>query len=106
MRRYWQPFLKMSTREENYPTVNMEALACGTPVITFNSGGSPEIIDDTCGCVVACDDLDALEAKIKASFKDHLFSADACLAKARNFRDTDKFSQYISLYNIVLGNKL
>lgn len=94
------------TREENYPTVNMEALACGTPVITFNTGGSPEIIDDTCGCVIACDDLDALEAKIKAAFKDHLFSADACLAKAHNFRDTAKFSQYISLYNIVLGNKL
>ncbi|MBQ2252796.1 MAG: glycosyltransferase, partial [Clostridia bacterium] len=25
------------TREENYPTVNMEALSCGTPVLTFNT---------------------------------------------------------------------
>lgn len=30
------------TLEDNYPTVNMESIACGTPVITFNTGGSPE----------------------------------------------------------------
>lgn len=31
-----------TTYEDNYPTVNLEARACGTPVITYNSGGSPE----------------------------------------------------------------
>ena len=30
------------TLEDNYPTVNLEAVACGTPVVTFNTGGSPE----------------------------------------------------------------
>ena len=30
------------TLEDNYPTVNLEAIACGTPVITFNTGGSSE----------------------------------------------------------------
>lgn len=30
------------TLEENYPTTNLEAISCGTPVITFNTGGSPE----------------------------------------------------------------
>ena len=30
------------TLEDNYPTTNLESIACGTPVITFNSGGSPE----------------------------------------------------------------
>lgn len=30
------------TLEDNYPTVNLEAIACGTPVVTFNTGGSPE----------------------------------------------------------------
>ncbi|WP_289490328.1 glycosyltransferase, partial [Klebsiella pneumoniae] len=37
------------TKEENYPTVNMEAIACGTPVLTFKTGGSPEMLDETCG---------------------------------------------------------
>lgn len=30
------------TLEDNYPTTNLEAVACGTPIITFNTGGSPE----------------------------------------------------------------
>lgn len=30
------------TYEDNYPTTNLEAIACGTPVITYNTGGSPE----------------------------------------------------------------
>ena len=30
------------TLEDNYPTTNLESIACGTPVITFNTGGSPE----------------------------------------------------------------
>lgn len=30
------------TFEDNYPTTNVEAIACGTPVITFNTGGSIE----------------------------------------------------------------
>lgn len=42
----------MPTREENYPTVNMEAIACGTPVATFDTGGSPEMLDDKTGIVV------------------------------------------------------
>ncbi len=30
------------THQDNYPTVNLEAKACGTPVVTYNVGGSPE----------------------------------------------------------------
>lgn len=30
------------TLEDNYPTTNLEAIACGTPVITYQTGGSPE----------------------------------------------------------------
>ena len=32
------------TYEDNFPTTNLEALACGTPVITYDTGGSPEEI--------------------------------------------------------------
>ena len=34
------------TYEDNFPTVNIEALACGTPVITYRTGGSPEAVRD------------------------------------------------------------
>lgn len=32
------------TYEDNYPTTNLEAIACGTPVITYNTGGSVEAV--------------------------------------------------------------
>lgn len=34
------------TYSDNFPTTNIEALACGTPIVTYNTGGSPEAIDD------------------------------------------------------------
>lgn len=32
------------TKEDNYPTVNLEAQACGTPVITYDVGGAKETL--------------------------------------------------------------
>ena len=34
------------TYEDNFPTINLEALACGTPVITYDTGGGVECIDE------------------------------------------------------------
>lgn len=39
------------TLEDNFPTTNLEALSCGTPVVTFDTGGSPEAVYDAGGCV-------------------------------------------------------
>lgn len=36
------------TYEDNYPTVNLEAQACGTPVITYRTGGSIESVGSEC----------------------------------------------------------
>ena len=91
------------TREENYPTVNMEALACGTPVLTFRTGGSPEMLDETCGSVVACDDVDALEEEILRICKDKPYSEVACLNKAREFDQNLRFKEYVTLYERVIS---
>lgn len=93
------------TREENYPTVNMEALACGTPVVTFNTGGSPEIIDESCGIVVDCNDIDAMECAIKNVCENKLFSEAACLKHAEDFDSNVRFQEYIDLYHHVLGEE-
>ena len=36
----------LTQREDNFPTTNLEALACGTPVVTYDTGGSPEVIEE------------------------------------------------------------
>lgn len=86
------------TREENYPTVNMEALACGTPVLSFRTGGSPECYDASCGSVVNKDDIDAMESEIIRISASRPFTEEACLRKAARFKANDKFSDYIDLY--------
>lgn len=86
------------TREENYPTVNMEAIACGTPVITFQTGGSPEIVDDETGRVVDYDNVDEMEKQIIRIANDDVMLTERCISKARMFDQTKKYLEYISLY--------
>lgn len=40
------------TYEDNYPTVNLEAQACGTKVITYDTGGCRETIKDNNSCII------------------------------------------------------
>lgn len=87
------------TREDTYPTVNMESLACGTPVVTFQTGGSPEMVDPTCGSVVPCDDIDALEQEILRIAEIKPYSFDACLNKAKEFDMNERFEEYVKLYD-------
>ena len=86
------------TREDNYPTVNMEAVACGTPVVTFRTGGSPEILDETCGCVVECDDVTAMEREIVRICTQRPYSQEACTQRAKAFDMNMCFREYVSLY--------
>lgn len=90
------------TREENYPTVNMEALACGTPVLTFNTGGSQEIIDSSCGSVVEKNDIDSLEREIIRICEERPYSEEACIKKAESFDMGERFKEYMDLYRGIL----
>ncbi|MBO5837436.1 MAG: glycosyltransferase [Oscillospiraceae bacterium] len=94
------------TREENYPTVNMEALACGTPVLTFRTGGSPEIIDETCGCAVECDDFPGLLEQIEKIHELMPYTKEACLQRAKAFDANQKFDEYCNLYKEICNKKV
>lgn len=86
------------TYADSFPTVNMEALACGTPVITYRTGGSPEIIDDKTGVVVEQGDVEGLVLAIK-QIKEHPLSSIDCRNRAVQKYDKDKrFADYVNLY--------
>ena len=88
------------TLEEVLGLVNLEALACGTPVVTFNSGGSPECIDKECGLVVKRGDLPGLILAIEAVRKNgKKFYSALCQKRAKDLYDKNaRFSEYIELY--------
>ncbi len=90
------------TREEVFGLVNVEALACATPVITFKTGGSPETIDEVCGSIVLCDDIAAMEKEIVHTCIDKPYSKEACLRRAKEFDARDKFKEYTKLYKTIM----
>ena len=93
----------MPTREENYPTVNMEAIACGTPVVTFDTGGSPEMLDDKTGIVVEANDIEATKKALKdICEKKRCNDEEYIVAYSKNFDMKKRFAEYIELYANVL----
>lgn len=86
------------TYADSFPTVNMEALACGTPVITYRTGGSPEIVDTQTGIVINQGDTEALANAI-ISLRGNPISSDVCRKRAeRLYNKEDRFLDYVYLY--------
>ena len=79
------------TYNDNYPTVNLEAQACGTPVITYRTGGSVESVPDD--CVIEQGNVRALAEKIIAG--------DAKCKKGLILDKKNMLEQYINIYNMI-----
>lgn len=87
---------------DNFPTVNLEALACGTPVITYRTGGAPEAVDEKTGIVVEQGDLNGIVSAIER-LRAHPLSSEACRKRAEEHFDKDKcFEEYIKLYDSLI----
>lgn len=96
-------FFVNPTREENYPTVNMEAICCGTPVITFNTGGCAEIVDSNTGCVTSDKTSDAIIESLMIAKDKRSVLHENCLVKAKDFDMNSKYREYCNLYNKILN---
>ncbi len=88
------------TRQDNFPTTNIEALACGTPVITYNTGGSPESIDKQTGFVIEKGDftgiIDKINALVNTNSKD---ISEACRNRAEKLYDKKtRYLDYLEIF--------
>jgi glycosyltransferase involved in cell wall biosynthesis len=53
--------------DEPYGLIVAEAMACGTPVVAFDRGGIPELVDTSSGRLVAPNDIAAMAEAISAT---------------------------------------
>lgn len=89
------------TWQDNYPTVNLEAIACGTPVVTYRTGGSIEVITDQTGFIVPQGNVkEMLEAARLISQRGKAYYQQPCRTYAlENFRKEDRYQDYLDLYD-------
>ena len=88
------------TYEDTYPTTNLEAISCGTPVVTYKTGGSPESVTSETGRVIGKGDVAGLATAI-----DSLCAEDRESLRKRcreyavaHFDKQECFKKYIELY--------
>ena len=92
------------TKEDTFPTVNIEAIACGTPVITLNTGGSGEMLNNDSGIIV--NNYEQMLAEIINVCENDMLSEDACVQRAQSFSIRNCVEKYLSLYQSILRGSI
>lgn len=85
------------TLEDNYPTVNLEAMACGTPIITYKTGGSTEMVENY-GYIVERYDLKKIKEIVEQTRFERIISTG-------NTDNSCMEAEYIDLYDEILRGK-
>lgn len=94
-------FFVNSTHEDNYPTVNLEAMACGTPVITYDTGGSGEcLVDERFGRVVSSNTPEGILEVVESCGLSR-FEVDHSVAGVVSAES--QLVRYLTLYNDVIA---
>lgn len=84
------------TLEDTFPTTNLESMACGTPVITYETGGSPESLTSDTGIVVPVRDMDGVLRAIEdMASRDAEKTARACRTQAEQYSPEIRFEEYL-----------
>lgn len=90
------------TLEDNFPTVNIEAQCCGTPVIAFDSGGTKETIFTNHSRIVTRGDCFQMANEINNLIKEKV--ANDISEKTSYFDSKRMADDYFKLYLEVLKN--
>ena len=90
------------TKQDTFPTVNIEALACGLPVITYKTGGSPEILTDKTGIVVEKNNIEKMKEVLIELAKNNSFKKEDCIEVASHYSLNKMYEAYLKLYRNIL----
>lgn len=92
------------TWEDNFPTTNLEALSCGTPVITYNTGGSIESVSKETGYIAEKGDWQSVYKMIKEiKGKSKNQYSNMCRKRAVEcYEKKQQYYKYIQLYESLL----
>jgi glycosyltransferase involved in cell wall biosynthesis len=92
------------TWEDNFPTTNIEALACGTPVITYNTGGSIEAVTKETGFIVEQGSIQGLISAIEILKQNGkaIYSIECRKRAMKFFNKNDRYAEYLQLYENIL----
>lgn len=90
-----------TTREDSLSLINVEAQACGTPVVTFDATGPKETVDGVCGYAVHANNSELLYETVKFV---RVQGGGGFCDSYRKFvvKDFDKdnnYQKYLLLYN-------
>ena len=88
------------TYVDNFPTTNIEALACGTPVVTYRTGGSPEAIDEFTGMAIGQGNVEQLRGAVEHFAMNKASYSMACRERSvKCFNKQDRFNDYVGLFD-------
>lgn len=90
---------------DNFPTTNIEALCCGTPVITFDTGGSPESIDSTSGIITGEKTSKAIIESL-GHLRESNITSVSCRKRGEMFSIPNMRTEYMKLIKRMVGEKV
>lgn len=94
--------------EETFGKVSAEALACGTPVVCYDSTANSELVGDECGAVVSPNNLHSVELAVREILrnKKSRYSEKCRDFAEKNFKKKDRIKDYLNLYEKMLGDNM
>lgn len=92
------------TLEDNFPTTNLEAMACGLPVVAFDTGGCAEAVQGTNGVIVPKKDVTKLTEAVQMVCRRETAEREK-KGKLKIFDNRKMLEEYTKLYQQLANSR-